>query len=505
MPVAPTYPGVYIEEIPSGVRTIAGVATAVAAFIGRARRGPVDEPRLVSSLADYERTLGGLDVNSTMSYAVRDFHLNGGRQAIIVRIHNGSTNAAIEVGAGFKLEARDPGTWSNQLRVRVEHPPDSNATGYDLRIKDMTTGDEERFNDISVDSSDSRSLERVLTQSNLVRLSGAAPTTRPNKNDDVPPGSDPFSDAIPGNNSVAVTTPGADGTDPGDAQYTNGVPGTGIHAFRKLEGQGFNLLCIPPPGRNQEFTNYGNVLTAALSLCVERRAMLIVDPPASWTAQRRPAADLLSGAGNKLSNDIGPSGLAARNAVIYYPRVRQADPLRSNRVQTFVACGIVAGIMARTDTERGVWKAPAGLEATLKGIREPEVNLTDLENGTLNQVGINCLRTFPGTGSVVWGARTLRGSDLLADEYRYVRSGGWRCSSRRACTVAPSGSSSSRTTSRSGPRSASTSGPSCRGCSARAPSRVPPRDAYFVKCDKETTTPTATLGPWLLNSPWNEW
>src|ERR1700755_2858632 len=86
MPATLTYPGVYIEEIPSGVRTITGVATSVTAFIGSAPRGPVNEPIFINSFGDYERRFGGLDVNSTMSYAVRDFYMNGGSQAIIVRI-----------------------------------------------------------------------------------------------------------------------------------------------------------------------------------------------------------------------------------------------------------------------------------------------------------------------------------------------------------------------------------------------------------------------------------
>ena len=87
MPVQPTYPGVYIEEISSGVHTITGVATSITAFIGRAMRGPVNEATLIESLADFERIFGGLWLESTMSYAVRDFFQNGGSQAIIVRLY----------------------------------------------------------------------------------------------------------------------------------------------------------------------------------------------------------------------------------------------------------------------------------------------------------------------------------------------------------------------------------------------------------------------------------
>src|SRR4028119_1906103 len=87
MPTPLTYPGVYIEEIPSGVRTITGVATSITAFVGRTQRGPVDEPITINSFSDFERMFGGLWAESTLSYAVRDFYLNGGSQAIIVRLY----------------------------------------------------------------------------------------------------------------------------------------------------------------------------------------------------------------------------------------------------------------------------------------------------------------------------------------------------------------------------------------------------------------------------------
>ena len=76
--------------------------------------------------------------------------------------------------------------------------------------------------------------------------------------------------------------------------------------------------------------------------------------------------------------------------------------------------------MARTDAQRGVWKAPAGIEATLQGVPELSVKLTDEENGELNPLGVNCLRSFPIIGRIVWGSRTLRGADVLADEYKYI-------------------------------------------------------------------------------------
>jgi phage tail sheath protein FI len=144
--------------------------------------------------------------------------------------------------------------------------------------------------------------------------------------------------------------------------------------------------------------------------------MLVVDPPAAWGANpAKAASNAVAGLGA-----LGLAGVEARNAALYFPRVVEADPLREGQLDTFVPCGIVAGVMARTDTQRGVWKAPAGLEATLNGIQGLSANLTDAENGMLNPLGVNCLRSFPVNGRVVWGARTLRGADQLADEYKYV-------------------------------------------------------------------------------------
>ena len=147
--------------------------------------------------------------------------------------------------------------------------------------------------------------------------------------------------------------------------------------------------------------------------------MLIVDSPARWSANKETAA------ANALDPSLGLASLnltgeEARNAALFFPRVIQSDPKRDGQLDTFVPCGIIAGVMARTDATRGVWKAPAGLDAALNGIVGLEVNLNDGENGMLNPLGINCLRFFPVSGRVIWGARTLRGADQLADEYKYI-------------------------------------------------------------------------------------
>src|SRR5919112_4342364 len=97
MPSTLSFPGVYVEEIPSGVRTITGVATSITAFVGRALRGPVNEPTRIASFADFERVFGGLWSESTMSYAVQQYYLNGGSDAIVVRVHNGATKSEVNL------------------------------------------------------------------------------------------------------------------------------------------------------------------------------------------------------------------------------------------------------------------------------------------------------------------------------------------------------------------------------------------------------------------------
>jgi hypothetical protein len=113
-------------------------------------------------------------------------------------------------------------------------------------------------------------------------------------------------------------------------------------------------------------------------------------------------------------------GLTSTNAALFFPRLKMANPEMDKQIEEFVSCGAVAGIFAKTDAERGVWKAPAGQDAKLIGVNQLSVPLTDQENGVLNQLGINCLRTFPLYGRLVWGSRTLEGADQLASEWKYI-------------------------------------------------------------------------------------
>lgn len=135
MAVSPTYPGVYIDELPNPVRTIIGVSTAVAAFVGPAARGPVDEPQHITSWSDFDRIYGGLSVASLMSYAVFHFYQNGGSEAEIVRVAARDAPAVIDLGSGVKLQALKAGAAGNDIKARVDYDPgDARSTSFRSRV-----------------------------------------------------------------------------------------------------------------------------------------------------------------------------------------------------------------------------------------------------------------------------------------------------------------------------------------------------------------------------------
>lgn len=420
MPITPTYPGVYIEELPSGVRTITGVATSVAAFIGRARRGPVDDAKEISSYADFERLFGGLDLNSAMSFAVQDFYRNGGTQAVIVRLFNGGGDdqlAPVTAGnpdlpatvGNLDLQAISPGSWGNHLQVTVSYEDSATIDVaaqqglevtdlFNISIEDLKTGSREDHINVSVVAGP-RQLDRVLANtSNLVVVpeTFTLSVVRPNEGVYTVRAVDEAVD------SIELTSADYDGAGKDTAKE-------GLYALEKTDL--FNLLCLPPEWDTALNPGYpGNLLANAASYCEnKRRAMLLVDSPMDWL-------DIDSAVAG-FSNGVGTN---SKNSAIFFPRLIQPNPLRDNQLEEFVPCGAVAGIFARTDSQRGVWKAPAGMEATLRGVPKLSVKLTDLENGRLNKLGVNCLRSFPVIGRTVWGSRTLKGADQLASEWKYI-------------------------------------------------------------------------------------
>ena len=213
---------------------------------------------------------------------------------------------------------------------------------------------------------------------------------------------------------VAASTPAGaftGGSDGGTLTADDIVPASGsggVYALASLRFPRFNILCLPGLD-SDDVTQIG----LALTYCKNERAFLIVDSPAGAFAAYPPNLGALAGG-------------AGEHGALYYPRLQVTEAIPGgSRTRNIPACGAVAGVMARIDTSRGIWKAPAGLEAGITGISDlanpagaPPVD--DNLSGLLNPHGINVLRSFPAAGIVVWGARTLKGDDALTSDFKYI-------------------------------------------------------------------------------------
>lgn len=564
MPVTPTYPGVYIEEIPSGVRTIVGVATSVAAFIDYFKRGPLDKAVQIFSMGDFEREFGGLDKQSEGGYAIQQFFLNEGTEAWVVRTARNtggnlrvasaviqnlpSATSVLRLRAGRSIKgafAGDPGTWGNNLRADVDYNTSDPTTLFNLTVSEVSSENgrevvlrSETFRNLTLAAGPNNALSVVNDSSKMVQLSqdGGFGSARPAQTgttgtalslatargiasgntfriDYTPPSgpvqrtatltfttppanlqlqeirgilesaiqaagraATPVEDPLLSgatvqliNNQFRILAGGAGqaprpgivlqlvdihanaplnklglvgaGVSSNVQQYSLGATPAGtvgaqvtvandvgadgdlptateLRGIRDPDKSGlyaledvdiFNILCIPRASMLTGATDISAVIGEAEAYCLERRAFLIVDVP--------PIIDTIQEAKDWMDAN---ATLRSRNAAVYFPRVKIADPLDNYRLRSFGASGTIAGLYARTDVARGVWKAPAGTEATLRNVQELDYKMSDRENGALNPLGINCLRTFSIYGNVCWGARTLDGSDQQASEWKYV-------------------------------------------------------------------------------------
>ncbi|NIM94489.1 MAG: phage tail protein [Anaerolineales bacterium] len=552
MPVKPTYPGVYIEEIPSGVRTIVGVSTSVTAFVGYFLRGPMDEAVQLFNFGDFERVYGDLHRDSEASYAIKQFFLNGGSEAWVIRTAkvdqmtpaNNAASAAIKInepsaGAGVLLaKAANEGKWGDNVRIEVDYATTEPTKTFNLSVTEYSTAGgkqqpvrTETFRNLIIDKNKSNDVLKVVNDgSKLIKLElvgSPSSTVRPAQTgtvskmftkaevaalfsgatalvatDDMTVSLDgtPFLsnvdlDGLPTTatlewvankiqaeirdldtqlEKVSVSVVGSEATRVflivksgtsddshvlsftgnlatklglndvknqnvqkyalgGAAKAFQALPNssvqggkngnlpdakaiigsqndkTGLYALEDVDI--FNILCIPIT-TNLSDSEAAQVSTKAIEYCEERRAFYILDVP-----HKDKTRDEVPEIKTWLNQN---AGLRHKNAALYYPRPMIADPLNEYRMRLVAPSGTIAGLYARTDAERGVWKAPAGTDAGLRGVQKLEYLLTDAENGTLNPLAINCLRNLPVYGRICWGARTLDGSDQQASEWKYI-------------------------------------------------------------------------------------
>jgi uncharacterized protein len=561
-----SYPGVYIQEVPSGVRTVTSVSTSIAAFIDFFKQGPVNEAVQIFGMTDFERIYGGLDDRSEGSYAISQFFLNGGSEAHVVRVakddpaalpgirlRKASVKLKADTSGGgavvLEVSAINEGIWGNTLRVDVDHNTTDPTKLFNLYVTryDGTGGKAralivEKYLNLAVDPvthsryveavvNDESSLIRVkhtaagtadatklpamtgtvsgdlvgLTQANFNAMSGKKlkikmPSTATAKDVTLDTwsvvagsegvkslrdlrgyletairkadttsalftgasvdvvnnklrvlmgrGGDTYTttDAIEITDfSVGDTTAtlvkltdatdtganvqeyalglaagadiaalkkgdvGGDGDKPGADEIVGSLavdPHTGMYALDYVDL--FNILCIPRAA-DLSATEMTTVVSKALKYCEDRRAFMIIDIPKTID-QTQEMKDWLD----------ANSAFRHKNAAVYFPRPAIPDPKNEYRLRYVGASGTMAGLYARTDGSRGVWKTPAGIEATLSGVTDLATKLSDAQNGTLNPLGINCLRSFPVYGNIAWGGRTLDGADALASDWKYL-------------------------------------------------------------------------------------
>lgn len=423
-------PGVYIREIPSGSRPIAGVATSNTAFVGAFARGPVNRATRVTSFGEFERIFGGLHALSETSYGVRTFFLNGGSVAFIVRVTAGtSAPADCAIGTDIDFEATSPGAWANRVRIGIAHGNAGN--NYTILVREYdaaltTVLREEAHIDVSI-AAGPRFVDDVLRENSELIWSTQNAANLPTRTQINSVDALTLDDLLQGVAAdflaMGSGTAGTDGTMEGDAGWAAAAsaairgseattPPTGLYALNAIVPQVFNLMCLPGAAC---FTNHGTsaeIYQEAYTYCRNNFAFLLVDP----------APDVSRTAGNVFGAGSYTATLGAAagpNAAMYYPRVTGPDPLNPLVPRVIGPSGIAAGLIARTDGARGVWKAPAGTEARISGGTPADV-MTDRQQGPLNINGVNVIRTFPVYNSVIWGARTLDGADARASEWRYT-------------------------------------------------------------------------------------
>ena len=391
MPAALLQPGVYIEEIPSGVRTIAGVATSIALFLGWAPRGPTDGAVRIANFSAYQRNYGGLDRRTPLGHAVKHFFDNGGSDAYIVRLAAGAFAASSVTIGDLTVTASSPGLWGDSYRIRTTRRPAPDAARFRIEVLDHANNDAvvESFENLSMDDADPRFAESAVNgRSTFIRVTVTGAGTPSDGTQDLTGGAD-----------GTVLTPGTGASHSDFHNALTAAFGVGTITDRI---DIFNLVCVP--GETDPAT-----LAVLQGHCRGRRAFLIVDPD--------PSAIVSTVAGTVAPTLTGSDAL---NSAIFFPWVRAPDPLQQNALADFPPCGFVAGVFARTDSTRGVWKAPAGSDASVNGATGLAITMSDAENGQLNPLAVNCLRTLPIYGNVVWGSRTLHGQNDRGSEWKYV-------------------------------------------------------------------------------------
>ena len=429
MPVTPTYPGLYVEEILSNSRTITAAPTSVTVFVGythpfKTKPQHYHEAVEIFSFTDYEREFGGLFsvdwLADDVGRAVYQFFANGGADAFVVSLqphtHPLGGGAAeplvapsltLAVGAdSVTFTGREPVDAARALTVSVTNPRDSATGTNDLADIRISYGSQsETYRRVAVQAVP----DAAETANTLESRLGTAAT--------------PVSSLVTVARGGDLTAwPGSLGAVPlssnlPTAPYTTFFAAEFLGAFAADQALDkvtiFNLLLTPGVWDP-------NVTAEALDFAGRKHAFMIMDPPADAVADL--TGDPLPMIGPLMNDEVPNRSISkSENGALYFPYLKTADPVTGGAILV-PPSGFVAGVYATIDVSRGVWKAPAGYEALVQNTVGVAASgrMTDARQGTLNPLGVNCLRGIPGIGTVVFGARTLVSDNPAFQQYRYV-------------------------------------------------------------------------------------
>jgi hypothetical protein len=391
----PALSNIVVTEGPGADNAIVRRPTAVTAFVGRALRGPVNRAVAVRSFAEFQHAFGGLWQPSTLSYAIEQFFENGGQVAQVVRVVNGGAPATITLPCGddtLTLAALSPGS-REMLRASVDYDniganePDR----FNLVVQRVRSHGSERIEDqeifrrLSVVPGTTRYVAGALQESGLVRVRGAVPTTRPDQT---------FRNGSRHPIGYVDSNPDGDDGAPLTDYDVIGSPEAGSGLFALASVEDVHFVCIPPLTRDRD-VGPGTLMVAA-RLCRERRAMLVVDPPAAWDT----CDDAVQG--------LRELDFRSEQALMCFPRVVAFDRLRG-RPEVFANCGAVAGTLARLDEQRSPWAAGPDDELLLRLGTRPTRVLTDGERQRLAAHGVNPLQAMRSASPRSLPLKTLAG------------------------------------------------------------------------------------------------
>ena len=404
MPSSYLSPGVYMEEVSSGSRPIEAVGTAVAAFVGFAEQGPLNEPVLVTNWTQFKTAFGDFVDGYYLAHAVYGYFLNGGGICYVVRVGGGNPDgggdaptpiaelmaASDEGKPAITISAKDPAQ-SSGLSVEIQGASEGGDDTFKLLVK---RGGEvvETFDNVTTRRGPQNVSTVVRQQSQLINIEDVRGRAL----------------AVPRQGEVAIQEPPKvvekASVNPG-AYVGNSADRTGFGGLEAIDN--VTMLAVPDlmSALEQGAITLDDVKAVQLAMIAHCELMAdrvaILDTPPGLNAQQV----------KDWRMDF--TGYDSNYATMYWPWIKVADPVAGKQV--FVPpSGAVAGIWARNDSSRGVHKAPAN--EVVRGAVTLELNITKGEHDTLNPVAVNCIRAFPGQGIRVWGARTLSSDP----EWRYL-------------------------------------------------------------------------------------